>query len=133
MGVIKLFDKTELDIVQLKNNHNNERKLPISFIKDFLFFFNIKSEDLPKLMSFSKELEKNREFVELNKKRFDSLTIKEREIFILEIKGKKSCEIATSLFIETCTVSTHRKRIKQKLGLESIFDWYNYAKAFELI
>ncbi|AUC84445.1 hypothetical protein CW731_03630 [Polaribacter sp. ALD11] len=133
MGVIKLLDKTQLKIVPHDNKLQNVIKLPISFIKDFLFFFDITPDDLPKLISFSKELEKNRQFVITNKNRFNSLTDKEKEVFILVIKGKTSNEIAKILFIETSTVSTHRKRVKQKLNLESIFDWYTYAKAFELI
>ncbi|MEE9409105.1 MAG: helix-turn-helix transcriptional regulator [Polaribacter sp.] len=133
MGVIKLFDKTQFKIVPGNNKTKSERKLPISFIKDFLFFFDILPADLPKLISFSKELEKNREFVITNKEKFNSLTEKESEVFTLVIKGKSSNEIADTLFIETSTVSTHRKHIKQKLNLNSIFDWYNYAKAFELI
>ncbi len=133
MGVVKLFDKSKLELISKKNNVSLDRKLSISFIRDFLFFFNIKQEDLPKLISYSEELEKNRRFVLENKKYFETLTSKEKEVFTLVIKGKSSCEIADSLFIETSTVSTHRKRIKQKLNLTSIFDWYNYAKAFELL
>ncbi|TXD49094.1 helix-turn-helix domain-containing protein [Polaribacter sp. IC073] len=133
MGVIKLFDTAQTKPVPQHNILWNEKKLPISFIKDFLFFFDVLPEDLPKLISFSKELEKNRQFATRNKKKFNSLTDKEKEVFILVINGKSSHEIAKILFIETSTVSTHRKRIKQKLNLKSIFDWYQYAKAFELM
>ena len=45
--------------------------MSISFIRDFLFFFNIKQEDLPKLISYSEELERNRQFVLENKKYFE--------------------------------------------------------------
>lgn len=130
MEVIKLYEKVEKEDVNLEYKEND---LPINLVKDFLYFFNISLEDLPKLIEFSESLEKNKAFVKKNKDKFDSLTTKELEIFELVVRGKKSSEIAEKLFIETNTVSTHRKRIKQKLELETILDWCNYAKCFNVI
>ncbi len=42
MGVVKLFDKSKLELISKKNNVSLDRKLSISFIRDFLLFFNIK-------------------------------------------------------------------------------------------
>jgi DNA-binding NarL/FixJ family response regulator len=128
MGVLKLFKGNDFEVVS-----GGEKKLPISFVKDFLLFFNISLTDIPKLIKFSEELESHKKFEKINKNRFNSLTIREKEVFILVVNGKKTAEIAEQLYVENTTISTHRKRIKQKLKLESIFDWYKYAKAFELI
>jgi ATP/maltotriose-dependent transcriptional regulator MalT len=132
MGIIKLYEN-----FQFKEAYSykvtERKKLPISFVKDFLFFFNISLEDFPKLMEFSEELEKEKQFILKHKTTFDSLTFKEKQVFKLVVNGNKSNEIAQKLFVETTTISTHRKHIKQKLNLESIFDWYQYAKAFKLI
>ncbi|MFK8060206.1 MAG: helix-turn-helix transcriptional regulator [Polaribacter sp.] len=130
MGVIKLYDADAYD----KGNQSfKQKEFPIQVVKDFLFFFNLTLEDIDKFEKFSIELNKNRQFVRKHKNQFSSLTEKEIEIFKLVVKGKKSYEIAKELFIEKTTVSTHRKHIKQKLNLVSIFDWYNYAKAFNIL
>lgn len=130
MGIIKLYKKIEYE---KEDNYKvpQRKNLPISFVKDFLFFFNISLEDIPKLMEFSEELENEKQFILKHKKQFDSLTFKEKQVFKHVVEGKKSNEIAKLLFVETTTISTHRKHIKQKLNLESIFDWYKYAKAFK--
>ena len=52
------------------------------------------------------------------------LTKRQVEIFLLVGKGYKSNEIARELFITELTVATHRKKIKKKLQLNSIVDWY---------
>lgn len=133
MGIIKLLDNGQFNILKKNNKKENIKKLPLNFIKDFLFYFDVLPEDLPKLIAFSKELDENRKFVVANKDKFNCLTEKELEIFVLVVKGESSNKIGQKLFIETSTVSTHRKHIKQKLNLNSIFDWFKYAKAFELI
>ena len=129
MGVLKLYKDIDFKGVSV----SDKKRLPISFVKDFLFFFNISLADMPKLMRFSEELESDKQFVKQHKSQFNSLTNREKEVFILVVNGKKTSEIAQKLYVETTTISTHRKKIKQKLNLESIFDWYKYAKAFELI
>ena len=130
MGVIKLYEKVERERGNLLMEENT---LPINWVKDFLYFFNLSLDDLPKLIEYSENLEKHKVFVRKNKTRFNSLTTKELEVFKLVVNGKKTSEISELLFIETNTVSTHRKRIKQKLELESMLDWYKYAKAFSII
>ncbi|WP_435415235.1 response regulator transcription factor [Polaribacter aestuariivivens] len=132
MGVVKLFSKLDFEErVTLKVD--TKKRLPIQIVKDFLFFFDISLEDIPKFTVFSKTLQKNKNFVQKHQKEFNSLTEREKEVFILVVNGYKTAEIADELYVETTTISTHRKKIKQKLQLESIFDWYKYAKAFELI
>ena len=75
--------------------------------------------------------EKN--FFHSNLKKFLSLGKREREVLKLVALGKSSPEIAEELFISVQTVNTHRKSIKQKLGISSGYDFTLYAHAYDLI
>ncbi|OAD46156.1 response regulator transcription factor [Polaribacter atrinae] len=131
MEVKKLYEYNELRSIDNKYQINN-KEIPINLIEDFLGFYNLGLQDLSHLKKFSKNLKEEKRFKKLNKSKFHSLTNKETQIFELVVYGKSTKEIATLLFIETTTVSTHRKNIKQKLELESIFDLYKYANAFNV-
>jgi len=132
MGVKKLYDYGELKPAENKYKIK-DREIPINLIEDFLHFYNLGLEDLAELTKFSKNLKQEKEFKKRNITKFDSLTKKEKEILNLVVKGYSSKEIANLLFIEITTVGSHRKNIKQKLDLKSIFDWYKYAKSFNRI
>lgn len=67
-----------------------------------------------------------------NEERYKSLTCKEKEVFELVVRGNSTKQISEILFIASNTVSTHRKRIKEKLELFSSSDWFKYAIAFEI-
>jgi DNA-binding CsgD family transcriptional regulator len=129
MGVKKLYDYGELKPAENKYKIK-DREIPINLIEDFLHFYNLGLEDLAELTKFSKNLKQEKEFKKRNDTKFDSLTKKEKEILNLVVKGYSSKEIASLLFIEVTTVGSHRKNIKQKLDLKSIFDWYKYARSF---
>ena len=88
---------------------------------------------LPKLVNSIKSIEKEQEFINNFLPKIRSLTVREMEIFQLIIQGKSSREISTQLFIETSTVSTHRKKIIQKLHIEKPIDWFLIAKSFNLL
>jgi|TARA_B110000116_G_C16686802_1_gene513333 DNA-binding CsgD family transcriptional regulator len=132
MGVKKLYDYGELKPAEHKYKIK-DREIPINLIEDFLHFYNLGLEDLAELTKFSKNLKQEKEFKKRNDTKFDSLTKKEKEILNLVVKGYSSKEIASLLFIEVTTVGSHRKNIKQKLDLKSIFDWYKYARSFNRI
>lgn len=132
MGAIKFFQDYKLNNRNISTNFLQE-KLPIILVKEYLEFFNISIDDISSLVTFSSELKEKRTFIKKNKTNFNYLTEKELEVFTLVVNGKNTNEIAEKLFIESCTVSTHRKKIKQKLQLNSIFDWYKYARAFDVI
>ena len=132
MEVKKLYEYNELKAIDNKYQIN-DKEIPINLIEDFLRFYNLGLQDLSYLKKFSKNLQEEKRFKKLNKAKFYSLTKKESQIFELVVLGKSTKEIATQLFIEPTTVSTHRKNIKQKLELESIFDLYKYANAFNVL
>ncbi|RVU00876.1 LuxR family transcriptional regulator [Mucilaginibacter limnophilus] len=77
-------------------------------------------------------LEENN-FLRRNSKAFSSLSKREKQVLSLVAKGKTSIEIAESLFISSETVQTHRRNIKQKLGINTAFAFTEYALAFDLI
>lgn len=131
MGVKKLYDYTTPISVENKYQIKGN-EIPINLIEDFLRFYNLGLEDLSELAKFSKNLLLEKQFKKNNSAKFNSLTNKEVEVFNLVVNGYTSKEIGELLFIEATTVGCHRKKIKQKLDLKSLFDWYQYAKAFNL-
>ncbi|MCC8408044.1 helix-turn-helix transcriptional regulator [Mucilaginibacter sp. UR6-1] len=72
-------------------------------------------------------------FLKNNAERFSSLSKREVGILKMVAKGKSSPDIAEELFISAETVQTHRRNIKQKLGISSSFEFTEYARAFNLI
>lgn len=55
------------------------------------------------------------------------LTDREYQIFLLLVAGKGGSEIASQLNLSAKTVSTHKTRIKEKMGLDSTSDLVCYA------
>jgi DNA-binding NarL/FixJ family response regulator len=58
---------------------------------------------------------------------FSILSTREREVLQLVAEGLKSDEIASRLFISVKTVSSHRRQIMKKLGLNSVAELTRYA------
>lgn len=58
---------------------------------------------------------------------YETLTVREREIFQLLAEGKKNHEIGKKLFISVKTVETHRAHIFEKLHLSNLADLVKYA------
>jgi two-component system, NarL family, response regulator NreC len=57
----------------------------------------------------------------------ESLTSREREVFLLLAEGKSIGEVATSLFVSPKTVHTHRQHIMDKLGLRTTTELIRFA------
>ncbi|MDD4159650.1 MAG: response regulator transcription factor [Synergistaceae bacterium] len=55
------------------------------------------------------------------------LSPREREVLVLLVKGRNSKQIADFLTISKNTVDTHRRRILDKLGCESVAELTKYA------
>jgi DNA-binding NarL/FixJ family response regulator len=57
----------------------------------------------------------------------DTLTTREREVFLLLAEGKTPSEIASSLFVSPKTVHTHRQHIMEKLALRTTTELIRFA------
>ncbi len=75
--------------------------------------------------------EKN--FFHDNLPKYLSLGKREREVLKLVAIGKSSVQIGDELCISAMTVNSHRKSIKQKLGISSTYEFTLYAHAYDLI
>lgn len=58
---------------------------------------------------------------------FDKLTTREHEIIVLLLKGLRNRQISQNLFISEKTVSTHRTRSFEKLGVDTTADLVRLA------
>ncbi len=67
----------------------------------------------------------------LNQPEAEALTRREREVLKLLAEGKKSQEIADTLYLSIHTVRTHRNNIMKKLKLHSLADLVKYAISHE--
>lgn len=56
------------------------------------------------------------------------LSRRERQVMHLVLRGKTNSEIADGLCLSSKTVSTHKTRMLQKLGLESVSNLFEYAR-----
>ncbi len=70
---------------------------------------------------------------EINKSPHEVLSNREFEIFKMLALGKTTSQIADELFLALTTVSTHRHRIMEKLGLNTNSELTRYAIANHII
>ncbi len=64
---------------------------------------------------------------------YDTLTDREKQVFLLLAKGLGVNDIGLALHISAKTVSTHKFRLMQKMGMTSISDLVRYAVRHGLI
>ncbi|WP_316830834.1 helix-turn-helix transcriptional regulator [Pedobacter aquatilis] len=76
---------------------------------------------------------KENDFLRKNYTNFSKLSKREKTILKEIALGKSSIEIAEELHISSTTVDTHRRNIRDKLGIKSSFEISQYARAFDLI
>jgi len=58
---------------------------------------------------------------------FSKLTSREREVLQLIAEGNRTKEIAKDLYISLKTVESHRRNIREKLGVKSVAEMTKYA------
>jgi DNA-binding NarL/FixJ family response regulator len=63
----------------------------------------------------------------------EQLSDREFEVFSMLVGGKTITEIADALHLSVKTVSTHKTRIMQKMGMNSLSDMVQYAVAHRLL
>lgn len=72
-------------------------------------------------------------FIRNNLATFSSLRKSEKNILKHLAQGLTSLQIAEQLHISVNTVETHRKNIRKKLGVKSLVELSDYARAFDLV
>jgi FixJ family two-component response regulator len=72
-------------------------------------------------------LEQHAELAEL-RRRFESLTVREREVFRLVVHGLLNKQIAAELGTSEVTVKMHRGHVTEKLHAESVVDLVHMAE-----
>lgn len=75
----------------------------------------------------------NDEYIRKNFRKFNLLSVREKEIIKLIVEGKSSYEIADILFRSIHTINTHRKNIIHKLEVNSLAGLIKFAVAFNLV
>jgi DNA-binding CsgD family transcriptional regulator len=72
-------------------------------------------------------------FLKTNNRKFLTLTKREVDVLRLMALGKSSSEISEALFISPTTVDTHRKKVRNKLGIKNTYETLLFAQAYDLI
>lgn len=72
-------------------------------------------------------------FFDKHSGKFKSLSGRETEVLKNVALGKSTSKIAEELNISQHTVNSHRKNLKQKLGISSSYEFTEYAFSFDLI
>ncbi len=72
-------------------------------------------------------------FYKKNQQKFYSLGKRAREVLRLVALGKSSAEIAKELHVTVDTINTHKRLVKQKLDIDSPYQFTKYAQSFDLI
>lgn len=73
------------------------------------------------------------EFKKQNHGKYSCLTSREIEVMKFVVRGNSSPEIANLLFISRYTVEQHRKNVKRKLEIKSVYQLFQFALAFDLV
>ena len=66
------------------------------------------------------------------RRRFDTLTPREREILLLVVSGKPNKQIAAHLSLSEMTVKVHRSQVMHKMAAKSVIDLVHMADKLRL-
>lgn len=89
--------------------------------------------DVDRIPNKAEKLLAENEFSREHYDRFSTLTCREKEILKFFAEGKNVQQISDHLNISTDTINSHKKSIKNKLQVSSIYDMVMYAHAFNLL
>ena len=111
-----------------------------------LYTTSLLMEDLGGLVSFSVEINdlgvreqhvhdiiEETDFIKCEFEKFGRLTSREREMMQLWVKNHTTEEMATALAITPSTIKTYKKRIYNKLEINSFVELCKFASAFDHI
>lgn len=73
------------------------------------------------------------DFARRNRKRFERLSNRERQILAMVSAGHTNEEIAKLLYRSVNTIRTHRNNIWRQLDIRSIVDAVKWGQAFDLV
>ncbi|MFH1931469.1 MAG: response regulator transcription factor [Pseudomonadota bacterium] len=124
--VIDLF-KTGISAYVLKDDPLSDLILALKAVKGGGTYFSTMAPTV--LTRHMEEMEEKT----MSKNSFDTLSLREREVFPLLAEGKSIKEIANQLFISPKTVESHKYNIMEKLQATSIVDLTKIAIRKNLI
>ncbi|MFP4349457.1 MAG: response regulator [Thermodesulfobacteriota bacterium] len=137
--------KTSPEIRIIIYTMNADRELIIDLFKAGISGFVLKEDPISDLVMAIKTVSKGNTYFssrapavfvdyvnrlekgEVQKDPFDTLSLREREIFQLLAEGETVKSISKHLFISTSTVETHKYAVMRKLGLHSLSDLIKLA------
>lgn len=90
-------------------------------------------DDVEKIKEKIDKLYADADFKQETSEDGDTLSIREKEILVLVVKGMTNKEIAEKLFLSTHTVITHRRNIARKLEIHSTAGLTVYAIVNKLV
>lgn len=131
---MEIYTSEFLEISQ--ENYREKRKINYDIIDiggELSLRINIAYHDLTKTLCALESLHKQKKFIKKNIKKIELLTSREMDVLKLIVNGYCSKEIARKLYVEVCTISTHRKNIIKKIEVQNPMDWFLYGQAFNLI
>lgn len=124
--VVALF-KEGISAFVLKEDPLSELILALKAVKGFGTYFSTKAPTI--LAKHMESLENETR----DKDPYQTLSHREKEVFLLLARGKSVKAIAKELFISPKTAETHRYNIIQKLGANSVVDLTRIAIRGKLI
>lgn len=124
-----VHEKQALDWIINQSLTSNDLRLSINKQEEnkrAQIILDVNLDNLPEyLMEFQKLL-KSRHFLAENRRKYELLSIREKEILKLVTHNYSNKEMADQLFLSIETVKTHRKNIHRKLQCKSISELMSY-------
>ena len=144
MDLIRARSNEELSFFQhLKNQQTGEWNLFLTTTRVFhqneegvpthIIIVAGRIDPLHKITGKVSRLMDELSFFKKHNRLFQTLTKREIDVLRLVALGKSAPEISETLFISPTTVETHRKNIRNKLGIKNHYDTLLFAQAYDLI